>query len=193
MKEDIKENKPLVSVIIPTYKRPDKLRRAINSVVNQTYQNWELFVVDDNDKKSKFRIITEDLIEEYKNNSKIYYLKHRKNRGGSAARNTGIRNSNGEHIALLDDDDYWLPDKLHLQVCRLENLDQEWGGVYTQKILDRGKDQIIINVEDKGILTEKVLLLEDEISTSSLFLRRIVFEDIGYFDEKFERHQDVEF
>lgn len=105
----------LVSVIIPTYKRNDRLREAIDSVVNQTYVNLEIIIVDDNDPSSSYRKETENLMMQYKDNKKIRYIQHSENTGGAIARNTGISQAGGEYIAFLDDDDIYLPEKIEKQ------------------------------------------------------------------------------
>lgn len=189
----MKKDKPLISVVIPTYKRSDTLWKAINSVINQEYTNWELFVVDDNDKNTMFRKRNEKLMKRYSDDPRINYLKHRRNKGGSAARNTGIKKSSGKYIALLDDDDYWLPEKLSLQQKKIKKLSKEWGGVYTQKIIEKENDFKEVLYKKRGDLTEEILLMEAFISTSSLLLKDTVFKNIGYFDENFQRHQDYEF
>lgn len=98
----------LVSVIIPTYKRPNMLGRAIDSVLGQSYTNIEVVVVDDNSDGDKYRLETIQYMERYANDYRVKYIKHKTNQNGSAARNTGIQNSVGEYIAFLDDDDYFL-------------------------------------------------------------------------------------
>jgi len=105
---------PLVSVIITTYGRSDTLYRAIESVLNQTYQNIQLIVVDDN---------IEDTLREYMNYNypKALYLWDGVNRGGAGARQKGISHCCGEYVAFLDDDDYYYPNKIEslLEVFRL--------------------------------------------------------------------------
>ena len=93
-------NKPLVSVIIPTYSRPVFLKRCLDSVLNQTYPNIEVFVVDDNNPDTDARSETEKTMEAYKENPRVTYLKHEKNKNGSAARNTGWKASHGEYITF---------------------------------------------------------------------------------------------
>ena len=95
-----------VSVIIPTHNRSDFLRSAIASVLNQTYQDFELIVVDDASTDN-----TAEAVAEF-NDERIKLLRHDTNKGGSAARNTGILASECDYIALLDDDDEWLLEKL---------------------------------------------------------------------------------
>ena len=78
-------NNPLVSVIIPTYNRPDNLSRAIDSVLNQTYDNIEVIIVDDNNPNTEARVRTEEFMSQYEKNSHIKYIKHEKNKNASAA------------------------------------------------------------------------------------------------------------
>ena len=82
-------NYPLVSIVIPTYSRPLYLKRCIESVLNQTYSNIEIFVVDDNNPDTEFRRDTEKIMSEYLNHKNVTYLQHECNKNGSAARNTG--------------------------------------------------------------------------------------------------------
>ena len=108
--------KPLVSVIIPTYGRPNLLLRAINSVLNQSYSNIEIIVVDDNNPGSLERDQTQKLLEKYIQENKIMYIKMDKNVGGALARNKGVEVCSGALICFLDDDDEYLPNKIELQV-----------------------------------------------------------------------------
>jgi glycosyltransferase involved in cell wall biosynthesis len=99
-------NKILFSVVIPTYKRKIKLQRAINSVLNQTYKNWEILIIDNNSKDG-----TDNMVKDYKNtNIKIFNIK---NNGCIAkSRNLGVIKARGKFIAFLDSDDYWYQNKL---------------------------------------------------------------------------------
>lgn len=105
------QQSPLVTVVIPTCNRPDLLRRAIESVRRQTFQDYEIIVViDGSDPPSAAAI--EEIYE-----PKLRYLELIQRVGGSEARNVGVRAANGRWIALLDDDDEWLPRKLELQLA----------------------------------------------------------------------------
>jgi glycosyltransferase involved in cell wall biosynthesis len=110
---------PLVSVIIPTYNRKNIVSKAIDSVLSQTYTNYEIIVVDDGSTDQ-----TEEALQPYL--YKIKYI-YQENKGVSAARNTGIRNAKGEWIAFLDSDDQWLSGKLHMQVRIINNSKLETG------------------------------------------------------------------
>ena len=104
------------SVIIPTFSRIDFLERALESVDRQTYQDYEIIVVNDNpeDKDSIDNLTTKF--------NKVKIIHHAYSKGGNAARNSGILNSNGEIIAFLDDDDLWLPEKLNRHLEKHQQL-----------------------------------------------------------------------
>lgn len=85
----------LVSVIIPTYKGADKINSAVDSVLNQTYKNIEVIVVDDNGENESEQLLTAEKMKKYETFENVKYLVHKKNINGSAARNTGIRASKG--------------------------------------------------------------------------------------------------
>ena len=99
-----------MSVIIPTYNRAHLVGRAIQSVIDQTFIGWELLLIDDGSTDD-----TEKVVKRFCDH-RIRYLRHEVNKGAGAARNTGIRESSGEYIALLDSDDEWLPEKLDKQL-----------------------------------------------------------------------------
>lgn len=106
---------PLVSIVIPTYKRSDKIKKSIDSALKQTYSNIEILVVDDNEPDSDYRRFTKEKLKKYIDEKKIRYIERSSNGGGSEARNTGIHESKGEFIAFLDDDDEYLPNKIEKQ------------------------------------------------------------------------------
>ena len=186
---------PLVSVVIPTYSRPEYLGRCIDSVLAQTYPQIELFVVDDNDPDTDARRETEKLMERYAGQEKVHYLKHEKNKNGSAARNTGWRASHGDYLTFLDDDDIIEPQKIERQVACLESLDESWGMCYTayRLIKEHGADQISSEKRSGYRYVDGLMRTFFMGSGSNLFLRRCVVEEIGGYDESFRRNQDVEF
>ncbi len=186
---------PLVSVIIPTYKRPSDLNRAIQSVLNQEYTNIEIFVVDDNDPNTPERLQTETLMDAYSDNSKVFYLKHNKNRNGSAARNTGWKASNGKYITYLDDDDEISVAKIRKQVECLEALDDTWGACYTayKLIKPNGGYQVSSECRSGDVYIYALMRTMFMGSGSNLFLRKKVVDEIGGYDESFIRNQDIEF
>ena len=124
------EQEDLVSVIIPTYKRAVYLKRAINSVLAQTYKNIEIIIIDDNDPISVYRRDNENMLKEFVEKNKVIYIKHPKNMNGATARNTGIKNAKGKYITFLDDDDYFFNNRIEIIVDRLKN-NAEYDGAYT--------------------------------------------------------------
>ena len=117
----------LVSVIITTFCGSKVIERAILSVINQTYSNIEIIVVDDNGYGTKEQIETQDILNKFK---KVVYIVHRTNINGAAARNTGIRSSNGKYICFLDDDDQYTIDRVESQKRILCNTKADVGVSY---------------------------------------------------------------
>src|SRR4030095_982853 len=105
---------PKVSVIIPTHNRAEFLRSAITSILNQTFQDFEIIIIDDASKDH-----TREIIAHF-NDARIKVIHNQVSEGAAGARNIGIRNSTCEYIAFLDDDDEWLPEKLQMQICLLD-------------------------------------------------------------------------
>ncbi|RZL32007.1 MAG: glycosyltransferase family 2 protein, partial [Pedobacter sp.] len=108
--------KPLVTIITPCYNSADFIKATINSVVAQTYQDWELIVVDDKSKDETCKVV-EEFVQKHNN---IKLIKLAQNGGVSNARNVGLTSATGKYIAFLDSDDIWLKDKLAKQVSYME-------------------------------------------------------------------------
>lgn len=130
---------PLVSVIIPTYKRTDYLKLTLESVNSQSFQDFEIIVVDDGTSNNDNLILCQKF-------EKVRYIKIDNSGGPAMPRNIGIKESKGSYIAFVDDDDIWLPSKLEKQVAVLEN-NPDFGLVHCccQIIDDKGikKKEII--------------------------------------------------
>lgn len=184
----------LVSVIIPTYSRPKYLKRAIDSVLNQTYKNVEIIVVDDNNPQTDARAETESLMKNYRENPKVIYMQHEYNKNGSAARNTGWRIAKGKYITFLDDDEIE-ETKIEKQVDCLEKLDASWGCCYTAYKLtkENGNDQISSECRSGYLYVEALMRTMFMGSGSNLLLRKSVVDEINGYDETFKRNQDIEF
>lgn len=184
-----------VSVIIPTYKRTEDITRALDSVLSQTLQEIEVIVVDDNGIGTDCGIATQEAMRLYKDNEKVIYIQHEKNKNGSAARNTGIKAAKGEYISFLDDDDVYHPERLE-KICRkMDLLDNSWGACYTGYVKHQpnGQDQYSSETVEGDVFVQ-ALMRSFYIGTgSNLFFRRTVIEDIGLFDESFKRNQDLEY
>lgn len=178
--------KDLVSIIIPTYKRPGMLGRAIDSCLKQTYKNIEIIIVDDNNPNSEGRKETEKFMQKYKNNPQIMYIKREINGGGCASRNTGIDNANGQYISFLDDDDYFFSTKIETQLkyMKQKKLDASFTGVET---FDETKNRMVkIKKHDNFEKYGNVLvyhLVEMIVSPQTFMYRSDVLKKIGGFDD----------
>ena len=197
LREEVKQNRSdeiLVTIVIPTYKRPTYLLRAIGSVTRQSYQNLEIIVVDDNEEGDIYRSETEYLMSQIRD-SRVRYLKHKKNKNGSAARNTGINHAHGKYITFLDDDDELKEDKIREQVKRMEALSEEWVACYT--LFSRYREGVEIDRSSDSSSGDLYLkLLKNEVylcAGSNLLVRTKIVKEMGGFDESFVRMEDLEF
>ncbi len=171
---------PKVSVIIVTYNRAALLPTAITSVLQQTFQDFEIIVVDDASQDE-----TPAVVADFQDH-RIRYIRHEQNTGEAGARNTGVTNATGEYIAFLDDDDEWLPDKLALQVDVLENSPARVGVVYTGRSTIDGatKKVVSIRIPTQGGDLLPELRKGNPITNSSVLLRKECFSKVGLFDEQ---------
>ena len=168
-----------VSIIIPTYNRARLLGRAIQSILNQTYSNFELIVVDDYSKDN-----TEHIVKSFRD-ERIRYIRHEKNKGAVAARNTGIKAARGEYIAFQDSDDEWLPEKLGKQISAFNFGPPDLGVVYTSFWqIDRGRKTCIpsSNVKQTEGNIHDALLEGNFVNTPTAVVRKECFEKAGMFE-----------
>lgn len=187
-------NNPLVSVIIPTYKRSDYLLRAIDSVLRQTYAPIEIIVVDDNEGNNEFREATKKNLQHYITSAAIQYLEHEINKGLPAARNTGIRLAKGDYVAFLDDDDEFLPEKIGLQVACFQRNNPSVGLVYGSFIrfeTDLNTERII-TPKHAGNL-HSLLGLNHIGPPSMVMCKKEAIATVNGFDETFRSREDIDF
>lgn len=182
------ENAPAVSVIVPAYNAGEFLREAIDSVLAQTYRDFEVIVVDDGSTDH-----TRDVLRIY--GSAVRSIRQ-KNGGAAAARNCGILNSSGRYIAFLDADDVWLPAKLERQVSCLERHPQLVAAYSDSRDLEDG----ILNPESRlarfGIRASgrifEDLLRHNFLHTSSVVVRRTALAEAGLFDASLRGSEDID-
>ena len=181
----------LVSVIIPTYKRDVKiLIRAINSVLNQSYRNLEIIVVNDCPEDKNLEKKINNTIKEI-NNSKIQYICLDKNSGACVARNVGIQNSKGKYIALLDDDDEWTEDKIEKQMNAIKTSDNI--GLVYQNYIDIDKYGRYKEIKLKKYVQLSDLLKYNIIGGTSMpLIRKKCFDEVGMFDKELKSSQDFD-
>ena len=176
-----------VSIIIPTYNRAKLLTEAVRSLQQQTYENIEIIIVDD--------CSTDDTAQavEKLDDGRIIYVKHDVNKGGSEARNTGIKHATGDYIGFLDSDDQWQSDKLERQLAVFrENPD--FGIVYTGMKVYQGS-YLVKEVIPKyqGDLLTKLIESNCIYTTSSILVKKEVLEEVGGFDSSLPSCQDWDF
>lgn len=184
----------LVSVVMPTYRRSEKLRRAIDSVLGQTYCNLELLLVNDNDPDDDYTKELMKQVEPYMSDPRFRLIIQEKHVNGAAARNAGIRRARGEYIAFLDDDDWWKPNKIEKQAERFKALDDSFAAVST--LVEFHKNGKVIRktlpYETENMMV-RILEREIEVTTPSIFVRHVCIDEAGGFDEKLKRHQEIQF
>lgn len=182
----------MVSVIITTHNRRQLLERAVNSVLNQTYKDIDLVIVDDNS--------TDDTDDYLKNissleNVQVIRLSGADSRGGNHARNVGIKAATGDYIAFLDDDDEWLPTKIEKQMAVFQdNSDVGMvycGHYYEYELIDTSRSEAFVSGKMNGDLSlecfTKIICF-----TSSMIVKASVLNEVGVFDEELNFWQETE-
>lgn len=195
---------PTVSVVIPTYNRSDVLPRAVDSVLDQTYEDFEVLVVDDGSDDG-----TLSLLDSY-DDPRLRVVTHGTNRGANVARNTGTEHVNGEFVAFLDSDDEWHPQKLNRQLARYQSAPDECVAVYcdfeynldgTSGRLLSAAASVLSRADDDDRPKEGGKELSGEIladylhsgAGSTLLVETSVARAIDGFDEELDRFQDPDF
>jgi len=176
--------KPLISVIIPTHNRANLLPRAIRSVLQQTFGDFEVIIVDDASDDN-----TEAVIKQFRD-SRVRYIRQTHTMGGSASRNTGIREARGDYIAFLDDDDEYLPDKLALMLQALRSSSDKVGIAYSKVKLVDYFDEVIFPYIGRSGNIFLAMLSAPQFHISSTLIKK---NHIVFFDETLPRYQDVDF
>jgi glycosyltransferase involved in cell wall biosynthesis len=173
------DKNPLVSAIIPTKNRAKMLGRALQSIVNQTYQPLEIIVVDDGSTDQ-----TEAVVKGFKQG--IKYLKNERSKGAGAARNRGVEAANGVFIAGLDDDDEWHPERIEQSV---RNYEGRFSCVTSDVTFQYPKRSAVWHKQ--RIITLDDLLYSNQVGNQVLVERERLLE-LGGFDEQFKAAQDYD-
>ncbi len=190
-KGELKEEReaPLVSVVLPTYDRPEKLADAVESVSAQQYSKVELLVVDDASPTPIEQVVAEAASPELE----WRCLRHDDNQGANAARNTGIEAASGNILAFLDDDDRWLPEKLDAQISAFRERGADVGVVVVGQQFVDGEKRTTTRFPDIGrSATPDLLSGGVGGSFSTLAVKRWVVEEAGLPDERLPAWQDRE-
>jgi O-antigen biosynthesis protein len=180
---------PLVSIIIPTYNRRQVLQRALDSVLRQTFQRYEVLVVDDGSTDG-----TAAMVAVYRD-PRIRYLAQPTNLGVSVARNRGLREARTPYIAFLDSDDEWMPEKLEAQVELLQGLGPEVGLTYTavETVPESAGPRPPARMPQGDVYPEMLLNNVLHGGGSSIMIRQEVVETVGFFDEDLPAIEDYDF
>lgn len=188
---------PTVSVIMPVYNTAKYIQGAVDSVLAQTFKNFELLIIDDEGTDGSI-----ELCRRY-NDSRIRIISQA-NRGLAGARNTGIRNARGRFIALLDSDDVWEPEKLSHHVAHLRSSPEVGISYAASKLIDDDGNLLSIVQQPKlhDVSARDVFLRNPVGNGSAPVIRKAVFEDIAflnsqreeldYFDDSFRQSEDIE-
>lgn len=177
---------PKVSVIIPTYNYARYLPDAIESVLSQTFSDYEIVIVDDGSTDN-----TVEVLQPY--TGKIKYI-YKENGGLSSARNVGIQNSIGEYLVFLDSDDMLMPDKLKIQTAILDD-NPEVGFVYSDEYIMHGEDKDNMYRAREGRQLPsgnifKEFFLDSFIAVMTVMVRRSCLDQVGLFDENLPCNED---
>lgn len=176
---------PLVSVIIPTHNRAGMLRCSVESVLNQSFQDFEILIISDGSIDNTPHIVASF------NDPRIRFFEHEVSKGASAARNTGLRAAKGKYIAFLDDDDEWMENKLVVQADLLEKSPPEVGLVYGwMEYFCDGKSTGVRKPELRGDIFQHMLDKQAITNSSSVMIKRSVVDKVGYFAENLPRGND---
>jgi len=172
----------LVSVIVPTYNREEDLKRAVRSILNQTYENLEIIIVSDHEK---------DISQILPSDEKIKIINREGKEGVSSARNVGIENARGQYITFLDDDDEYLPQKVEKQVKKMETLSRRYGAVSTGGYVVKDGEVIGERLGYSNNSEHKVRRAGKILSVTPL-VKEKVFKDVGRFDENLPSAEDLD-
>lgn len=181
--------KGLVSIITPTYNRGYLIEKTIESVMSQSYANWEWLIVDDGSVDN-----TEQIVEKYiKKDARIRYIKNEKNQGANICRNLGASLATGEYFAFLDSDNIWNKNKLEIQIKEIKDSADEVGFVYSKEyVIDGARKWVVPSKAYAENELKNVLLEKNVIDTSTVLIKKECFERCEGFDVKIPRLQDWE-
>lgn len=182
---------PKISIITPTYNSSPFIKRTVQSVLNQTFTNWEYLIIDDHSIDN-----TVELIEKFtKKDPRIKLLKTLQNSGGPATpKNIGIENSTGEYIAFLDHDDEWLPEKLEKQLKIFEESKNKKLGLVSCFINIKKNETNTTIFKHKNLYKDnslkKLLQYNFLVTSSCIMIKKDVIKNVGLFDTKFKVSDD---
>ncbi len=182
--------RPLISIILPAYNAEKTLAQTIETILQQTYTHWELWVVIDGGTDR-----SESIARTFTQDPRVHVLTQ-ENGGVSKARNHGIQASQGEFLAFLDSDDLWFPHKLETDLRTFQALKLNTGFIYTGYYAFDDHGHFVNQspaYKDQGLIFQAVLTQENMMIPSSVFIHRAVFDELGGFPEEVRYHEDLVF
>ncbi len=171
---------PLVTVVMPTYNHADYISRAVQSLLDQTYANWELIVIDNHSTDNTAGVMTSF------SDPRITYLKIHNNGVIAASRNTGIRAAKGEWVAFLDSDDWWSCEKL--KVC-CDSIRSDIDIIYHDLLIEKAVHSLFSSIDRlksrqlKSPVLLDLLVSGNLLANSSVVVRKKLLEQVGFIDE----------
>lgn len=169
------------SIIIPTYKRSEFLIRAIKSVYAQDSQDYEVIVVDDNGEGTEFQLQNKIYLTEFLSLSNFVYVTYPENQGACFARNEGAKIAKGEYLFFLDDDDYYLPNKISTQIEIMTSNPELDGCITAIKRLDKNEVVIESSSNFPKVKTIEQFVINGNFFTPMLCIKKTSFEMVGGF------------
>ena len=179
-------SQPLVTVYMPTYNRLDLLQRAVESVLNQGYRNIELIVVDDNSTDATHEYLARMTEED----SRFRYFINEKNSGACVSRNKAIFSASGEFITGLDDDDYFLPNRICNFIKAWYSKQHECIALYTNSYIKKGTEDFIKTKRVSSCNSQH--LISNNWIGNQVFTKTEFLQNIGGFDKELPAWQDIE-
>jgi glycosyltransferase involved in cell wall biosynthesis len=185
-------SKDLVTVVIPTYNRAHLLPRAIESVLNQTYQNIELIIVED-----CFQDNTQEVVNNYRTKDKrVFYIRNEKHLGAAYARNLGIEHSRGAFLMFLDDDCEYLPESIEEYINLMHSLSPQPSIIYSNMWNGEKDGETLCTLKKKGKFISKEDILNRKyiiLGFTPWFCKSEIIKKLGGFDVNFHKVDDLEF
>ena len=188
----IKHTDP-VSIILPTYNRADRVGKAIESVLTQTYPDFELLVIDDGSTDE-----TEEVVTRY-GDKRVHYYRMAENGGQSKARNCGMQMAQYDYLAFEDSDDLWRPEKLKVQMEVMQGAEHDVGMVYHKFRYDLGEGRGMVLPDEKIPLERKSgniyeqLLWDNMVGMPTMLLKKECVNVVGGLDESLKCLEDYDF
>jgi len=170
-----RDDKMLVSVIMPTFNCGNFIKESVESVINQTIKDWEIQIVDDCSTDNTYEVL-KPFLEKYSN---IHYYKLPQNSGPAAARTEAMKRASGKYVAFLDSDDLWAPDKLEKQIAFMENTGAMFSCTAYEQIDENGQRLHVVCTPPKKTDYNKMLRLSNPIGNSTVMYYQ---EELGKFE-----------